>query len=913
MLNKIMKKRDTLQTDRLLEPIDDNADGIQIKNILEISKKYILSEDWDCFLEQDVRNFKEYEQFYVSKLSYRRYEEFLSELCSVIPDNEFQIEGYCEVCKNKTLFLVDWKYADYTEELGKVPNWRERLVCPSCNCNNRMRFMIDKISQEYSEDKKVLMYESGSALYRQVSKIIPDVQGLKITDENLKNGHTFQEKLTEDPCRLSFGDETFDLLISNDIFEHIRNYKLAFREACRVLKKGGKMIFTVSFNIKSDKIELCLNPAHEEGIPPIYQIFGWDILRELEMAGFTDAYAKVYYSLEKGYMGYLPLYFEAVKGETDFELKQIRYIKNLPQVIDFGEEIIRGTEEELRSAIGKHDIISFDIFDTLIMRKTFCPEDVFDLVEYKARKSGIAAPNYKEMRIRAQLHNGLHNADIYEIYESYQELTGITDLEKEQLRLLEIECERQVLIRREKVVELFHFALELKKQVYIISNMYLPKTILDEILRELNIVGYKEMFVSCDYKQLKEEGLFRTFKREVQGNSYLHIGDNAINDGVSAEENGIDSFLIASAAALWKESKYSGLNKHIGTINEKSIVGLSISSMFNNPFVMMQGEIIPQVNQIKQLAHMYMAPIVTSFVIWFLKNTQDKDYDGILFAARDGYLIQQLYKLAVKALDAEGLKDIYFQTSRKAAVESTIEGEAKINLLIDISKDMQPEEVLADRFGLSPEEIKPYDGKKYRGIHQYIWEHQKLFIDKARNNKKNYIKYLGKLNLIMGGKYIFYDFVASGTCQKALESFCPFSMDGVYFGWNGDEQNEINVQAYIGKENQLFMEHYKFMEIFMTSLQPSLKGFNNNGEPVFLKEKRTWEEREYIEKVQKEIFDYFNDYINLLYIDGQDIGQSLGSKMYSYLAESENNFGQEIINELDLIDDWGGKCEKLRN
>lgn len=38
------------------------------------------------------------------------------------------------------------------------------------------------------------------------------------------------------------------------------------------------------------------------------------------------------------------------------------------------------SEEELKAQIRSHEIISFDIFDTLIMRKTFNPLDVFEIV-----------------------------------------------------------------------------------------------------------------------------------------------------------------------------------------------------------------------------------------------------------------------------------------------------------------------------------------------------------------------------------------------------------------------------------------------------------------------------------------------------------------------------------------------------
>jgi len=51
--------------------------------------------------------------------------------------------------------------------------------------------------------------------------------------------------LCNDFQSLTFADETFDLVISQDVFEHIADPYKAFREIRRVLKAGGVHVFTV--------------------------------------------------------------------------------------------------------------------------------------------------------------------------------------------------------------------------------------------------------------------------------------------------------------------------------------------------------------------------------------------------------------------------------------------------------------------------------------------------------------------------------------------------------------------------------------------------------------------------------------------------------------------------------------------
>ncbi|HTX99639.1 MAG TPA: methyltransferase domain-containing protein [Bacteroidota bacterium] len=54
-----------------------------------------------------------------------------------------------------------------------------------------------------------------------------------------------QGVLCEDLTRLSFADNTFDLVVTQDVLEHVASYEQAFLEIRRVLKPGGKHIFTV--------------------------------------------------------------------------------------------------------------------------------------------------------------------------------------------------------------------------------------------------------------------------------------------------------------------------------------------------------------------------------------------------------------------------------------------------------------------------------------------------------------------------------------------------------------------------------------------------------------------------------------------------------------------------------------------
>ena len=119
---------------------------------------------------------------------------------------------------------------------------------------------------------------------------------------------------------------------------------------------------------------------------------------------------------------------------------------------------------------------------------------------------------------------------------------------------------------------------------------------------------------------------------------------------------------------------------------------------------------------------------------------------------------------------------------------------------------------------------------------------------------------MGKAGLEIGRKYAFIDFVSSGTTQKSLMRIAPFALEGIYMGWNGSENKEsINVTAMFDGGDSYFMRHYKMVETFMSSKEPSLTCFDDMGEPVFSKQDRSAEELTYVDSMQAACIDLLQE------------------------------------------------------
>ena len=104
---------------------------------------------------------------------------------------------------------------------------------------------------------------------------------------------------------LSLPSDTFDLVSSNEVLEHVPDLDKALHEICRVLKSGGWHIGTCPFRFMDEQSqrrarfengrlihmmepEFHGNPMSTSG-SLVFETPGWDILRRCKEAGFAVA------------------------------------------------------------------------------------------------------------------------------------------------------------------------------------------------------------------------------------------------------------------------------------------------------------------------------------------------------------------------------------------------------------------------------------------------------------------------------------------------------------------------------------------------------------------------------------------------------------------------------------------------
>ena len=235
----------------------------------------------------------------------------------------FAVDGFCIPCEKKVSFLVDMQSGGQRHVNGWTPNWRERLECPLCRMNNRQRLIATLVKQELSGKPRQNIYfmEQVTPIYNWATTTFNEhhLTGSEYLGHEYEGGATIKGIRHEDVENLSFPDSHLDMIVSNDVFEHVPHPAKAFAECARVLKSGGVMLATIPFHRDSEasvtrarltggKVEHMLPPAfHGNPVSAdgslVFTDYGWDLLDIMKESGFADVTVDVYASPELGHLG----------------------------------------------------------------------------------------------------------------------------------------------------------------------------------------------------------------------------------------------------------------------------------------------------------------------------------------------------------------------------------------------------------------------------------------------------------------------------------------------------------------------------------------------------------------------------------------------------------------------------------
>lgn len=533
------------------------------------------------------------------------------------------------------------------------------------------------------------------------------------------------------------------------------------------------------------------------------------------------------------------------------------------QKISYDFKNIKGlTKKQIWDRIEKNDVISVDLFDTLIMRQTLFSTDVFELVDLRLKEQEIKINDFCGRRIQCEKELAQKGqVTLQHIYEYMIEKYHIENVKSEFLADMEWKIDYNLLIPRNEVCELLGQARKCGKKIYIISDTYYTRNQLIKILNKCNIDFYTDIFDSCEYGTGKTQGLFQIVRKELQKDSWLHIGDDIVADVENAKKNGINACQLQSSIDLLEMVGYFGLWDKTDKLQNRIKIGMFISKLLNSPFQFETETAKIKVTSAYDLGYLFFAPMITDFIIWFRQQIQKNQIKNVWFGARDGYLIKKMYDF----LEKDDEKSVYFLTSRIAAIRAGMENDDDIAYVADMKYSGSLQEQLQERFG-----IKIDNATVNTDVVGSVLRYSEIIVDASKGKRENYKKYIEKLEWKKNEKAIaFFDFVAKGTSQMYISRLIPNHIKGFYFLRLEEEQMKdksldiITFYTSMERDSSIIFDDYYILETMLTAPDPSVLEFDENGEPIYAKETRSKQDIECFMDAQQGIIDYYKNYLRL--------------------------------------------------
>lgn len=547
-------------------------------------------------------------------------------------------------------------------------------------------------------------------------------------------------------------------------------------------------------------------------------------------------------------------------------------------------EYWKSSYQELKDKIDKADIVSFDIFDTLIMRKVFSPEDVFRLLGEEVRAE--LKLDCEIASIRAQAAQCGAYATINEIYGYIKKCTNLTDKNIADIMKLEKDTDIDLCIVRRDIADLYEYCLTCGKEVYFISDMYYTIQDIKRILDKCGVTvpDDEHIWISCEKKADKVSGSLweEYFKLVGKGNKCLHIGDNKTCDVKNPVRYGIDSYYVMSAKDMLMNSSMAELASDVNTVSDSICLGLVASKLFNSPFALCSTKGKVSFDDSESYGYCVYGPLLEKFLIWLYYKSRKDEIDKLLFFARDGYFLEKDYTMVAELLD-DGYEQewCYLPISRRLIYIATMENEDDFNRVVAFPYVGTFADYMQSRFEIIvTDETSEYNDRQInavgdsKNILKWIQPYKDKIMEQAKKERKNYLAYLtsdgdmkkelsyGTVDLGYYGTNQYYLQRLTGIKTKGYCFYACLSKDNIY-------NNEITMDGCFQygddytAEKSIASNKNMYIETFITAPHGMIRYIDDRGNAVCQPDRKSQKNFNVKEKVNCGAVDFINDYISI--------------------------------------------------
>lgn len=525
---------------------------------------------------------------------------------------------------------------------------------------------------------------------------------------------------------------------------------------------------------------------------------------------------------------------------------------------------------KIKESIQEYNVVSFDIFDTLILRNIEQPTDIFKIIENKYK-----VKNFFKNRILAESQSRIgqknYEANLNRIYDFLQKMYK-EDIKK--VKEIEMQIEYDFICQNTVMKEIFDYCKKQNKKIFLISDMYLPKEFIQKLLKKCGYEKYNNLYISNEIMESKHIGGLYDYvmkQEKIKTEEWIHIGDNKHSDIAIPKEKGIKTY--------YYKNVYQRVERKSKTISVEEAIfrGIQNNYLLNH-----------ELDYWEEFGIKYISPLYYSFTNWLVNLT--KKEDNIYFLSRDGYIVKKIYELFKEKLNLK-LDLNYLYTSRLAyqvpinvfyekdvALRTFTDHNVAFGHYLTINEvfeilELNPnnyKDIIAT-FGFSSDYGKRIEDFQIYNLKKLILAIYPDIKNKFKMKLELIKKYLIQEKLLDYKKINLVDVGWRGSIQKSIKDILDDKeIYGYYFGINqfvwSDIKNEtfgFAIDGYCNNENsQFILDNLMMFELIFSAPEGTLFGFKENKSKIIPIIEKNNSTSECIEIFQNSAIELVKKYLN---------------------------------------------------
>ena len=323
------------------------------------------------------------------------------------------------------------------------------------------------------------------------------------------------------------------------------------------------------------------------------------------------------------------------------------------RTVVFGSESAlkrRPSPTQAAKMLADHDVISFDVFDTLLFRCVDDPTTLFHIVGAQ-----LNVLDFPALRIAAEreARRGVPHGEV-NLEQIYAQL-ALWGIDAQRGMRLEWELECACCHANAYLLDIVRMLAAQGKRLIAVSDMYLSAKQVAHLLEKSGYPPFAQVFVSCEHGANKASSeLFAIVRRQCgEAHSYVHIGDHPHSDHLSPRRHGFSVLRYANVHTLGDPHRAHDLSVVTGSIY-RGLVNAKLhgsDARFSMAF---------------ELGYVYGSLLAIGYCQYLQEQRRRLGLDQLLFLARDGDILRQVYALLYPQERADL---IYVPWSRSAGIQ----------------------------------------------------------------------------------------------------------------------------------------------------------------------------------------------------------------------------------------------------